>query len=83
MRHAKAGTTRSGAVSNKPVSKMLSKLAAGKVTVSFLASNQPGKRPTWLTCSLPLCILPTRWPDRASPASPRPLLSEDHQTCKG
>lgn len=64
MHHASAGTTRAGAVSNKTASKMLSRLAAGKVSVSFLAPTQPGRKAS-LAHLFPFCILP----DKATLAS--------------
>ena len=51
VHYASPGPTRVGAVSNKAASKILNRLAAGKVSVSFLAPTQPGRKASPLTCS--------------------------------
>lgn len=61
--HDRGGTTRAGVVSNKPASKTLSKFAAGKVSVSFLAPDERGRKAS-LAYLFPLCILSTRWPGK-------------------
>lgn len=57
--HDRDETTGAGEVSNKPASKTLSKLAAGKVSVSFLAPDEPGRKAS-LVHLFPFCFLPTR-----------------------
>lgn len=70
------GTTRAGAVSNKAASKMLSRLAAGKVNVSFLATRQPGRKAS-LAHLFPICILPS---PHTHPTTGHPSLTRPTQT---
>lgn len=68
----------------KAASKMLSRLAAGKVSMSFLAPTQPGRKasPAHL---FPFCIHPHKATLASEGQASLTLITlfENHQTCKG